>query len=138
MDTITELSKDYYQWKVKFSKKIAVWNIFWLMFCLAVTFYDGITVIHTHDYKNGIAFGMMLVTFVWAFGYLISTLSDLKTDKLSLKFQQELYEKQLASKEREQYLAAKQAYEQMIIFSQPNDESAINYAAITIDSKSNG
>jgi hypothetical protein len=114
MDTITSFSKDNYEWKVKFYKKIIMGITLWLTFNLSVVFFDAVAVMRTHNCQNGIAFGMMLVTCLWSFVYLISALGDLKRAKSYLKFHTELYEKQLASNEREQYLNAKQAYEQMM------------------------
>ena len=113
MDSITSISKDHYEWKVKFSKKMIVWNGICLLFGSAVTFYDLITLIHDHNYLNGIPFGMMLMTSLWSFFYLLDSLRELKTDKSYLKFQTELHENQLASSEREHYLNAKQHYENM-------------------------
>jgi len=127
MDSITSISKDHYEWKVKFSKKIIVWNVVWLLFSSAVTFYDLITLIHTHYYLNGIPFGMMLMTSLWSFFYLLDWLMDLKKDKSTLKFQTELNEKQLASDEREHYLNAQHQYERALALLEeggtPNDES---------------
>jgi len=114
MDSITSISKDHYEWKVKFSKKMIAWNGIWLLFSSAVTFYDLITLIHDHNYLNGIPFGMMLMTSLWSFFYLLDSLRELKTDKSYLKFQTELHENQLASSERQSYLYQKQLYEQMI------------------------
>lgn len=112
MTSITSITKEFYEWKVKFSKKMIVFYATFFTFCLAVTCYDFIILFHTRDYLSGITFGSMCTAALWAFLYLLSALSDLKTDKSHLKNSTELYENQLACGERQMYLYQKQLYEQ--------------------------
>jgi len=123
MDSITGLTKEYYEWKVKLSKKMVIFYAVFFLFSLSVTFYDLIALLHTRNYLSGISLGVMFTTTLWMFFYLFDSLFDLKADKSTLKFHTELYETQLASSERQQYLNAKQAYEQMIIFNSSQEKN---------------
>jgi hypothetical protein len=114
MESVLEFSMRCHEDTLKFTKKMCTGQMFWVVFNIALVLFDWSTFINSPSHLTAFSFGAMCITTLWSLVFLLSSYSDLRTEKHHLRFLKELRETQIASGEREQFLQAKNHYEQLI------------------------
>lgn len=114
MESVLEFSTRCHEDSMKFTRKALNSQMLWVAFNISLVVFDWNTFINSPSHLTAFSFGAMSITALWSFVWMLMAWGELRDDKNRLKYLNELKEQQLASGERQQYMMAKQQYEQMI------------------------
>lgn len=114
MDSYIDMSIRNCESIIKFGKKTVRGQILMVSFNVALLLFNWQTFRFSPSSLTAWGFGAMAVTVLWSLIFLFESWREHRLDKQKLCFLNELHDTQMASKERETYMNAKNYYEHLI------------------------